>query len=452
MSLKVIELNDIAIRVGDEKGVIVSSPGFALSEGKLLELGEEAEKQARLHPTSSYNKFWHQLSIEPLVHPNVQIRHFADIAYAHLLHLAKAAEIDDDVIFAVPGNFTQQQLAILLGLVQQSPFNVIGVVDSALANSIHQIEAESVIFADIQLHQVLLTKMSVVNQELVIDSVIQVPGVGTQDFMDLMMQLVTELFVQQCRFNPQHNAESEQQLYNQLPVWLQQNDENKNSLLLELKTASAVYQAKMPKQSLIDILNDYYKKIGQQVMVLSSEQQGQFLISQAMSELPGFLPSLSHLPNLKVVNEAAVSKNCLQYREAIVRNAGEIFRVGALPLVVDKHASTLNGASKKSDKGLPTHALYSNKAFELGVLEIRNSIALNGHGAASNTISLSITGLPEYLGKIEREGDQFNLVCGEQGAVVNDKKVAGKHKLDLGDRVSFDASQDDICLIQIKDG
>ena len=61
MSLKVIELNDSAVRVGDEQGLIATSPGFALAVGKLLELGDEAKRQARLHPTSSYNKLINKL-------------------------------------------------------------------------------------------------------------------------------------------------------------------------------------------------------------------------------------------------------------------------------------------------------------------------------------------------------------------------------------------------------
>ena len=41
MNLKVIELNDNALRVGDESGILVESPGFALAvENKKLILGE----------------------------------------------------------------------------------------------------------------------------------------------------------------------------------------------------------------------------------------------------------------------------------------------------------------------------------------------------------------------------------------------------------------------------
>ncbi|HAR91106.1 MAG TPA: hypothetical protein DCR45_09045, partial [Gammaproteobacteria bacterium] len=132
MSVKIIELNDRAVHVGDETGVILQSPGFALADGSSIVLGEAAERQARLQPTNSYNKFWHELSLDPISHGN-NFRHFADIAYAHLMHLAEEAEIGGDVIFAVPGNFTRQQLAILLGLVNHTPFKAGGVVNSSVA-------------------------------------------------------------------------------------------------------------------------------------------------------------------------------------------------------------------------------------------------------------------------------------------------------------------------------
>ena len=46
MALNVIELNDRGIKVGDESGIIVQSPGFALVVDDKLEVGETAEQQA----------------------------------------------------------------------------------------------------------------------------------------------------------------------------------------------------------------------------------------------------------------------------------------------------------------------------------------------------------------------------------------------------------------------
>ena len=41
MGLKVIELNDSGIIVGDKDGIIAQSPGFAFAAEDSLEIGEE---------------------------------------------------------------------------------------------------------------------------------------------------------------------------------------------------------------------------------------------------------------------------------------------------------------------------------------------------------------------------------------------------------------------------
>lgn len=454
MSLKVIELNDNAIRVGDESGIILQSPGFALAVGDELELGDSAQQQARIHPTNSYNKYWHELSLDPISHGN-GIRHQADIAYAHLLHLAKLGEIDADVIFAVPGNFTRAQLAILLGLAKQSPFNPVGVVDSALAAALSTDHHDSVICADIQLHQVVLTKLVTENNQLKTDSLIQVPGVGSQNFMSLMMQLATGLFIQQCRFNPQHDAESEQQLYNALPHWLRQDDSNKSSLILELKTPSAVHTAKMPRESLLNNLSGHYKNIGQQIAALAAGTDVQLLLSGELAKLPGFIASLASYDKLKVLQAEAVSAGCLDYRQQIIHPEDAIQLVNSLPAkrpVGQEAASEATGSGRVESEQLPTHALFNNRAIVIDSIEIQNKERLNGNALATNCIRLSQAGLPAQLGRISKQNEEVYLDSGTQEFLLNQKPVRGKQRLKLGDHVQFGANSEAIKLIQVHNG
>ena len=449
MSLKVIELNDCGINVGDESGIIAQSPGFALAIGNSLEIGESAEQKARLQPTNSYNKYWHELNLEPLSHGN-NIRHYADLAYGQLLHLAELGQIDSEVIFAVPGNFTRQQLAILLGLAKQSPFTPVGVVDSALAAAIAAAQSDVIIYADIQLHQVVLTKLKVVDRHLTTDSVVQVPGVGNQNFMDLMMQLSTGLFIQQCRFNPQHDAASEQLLYNELPRWLRQTDEDQSSLILELKTGSTVHTAKMPRESLISNLKGYYEKINQQISALATAHDVQLFLSARMSALPGYTATLKQHPNLLVLDSHAVNAACLQYRDLITGTDEGIHLVSRLPVSGASSATTANATAKQSAAAdLPTHVLFSNRALAVGAIEIKNKVKLNGHAAAARTIVMELDSLPEDLGRIEKRAEGVFLDSGQNEVLLNDKKVSGQQPLKLGDRIRFTADSEEICLIQV---
>lgn len=476
MSLKVIELNDKAIKVGDETGVIVKSPGFALALNKELTVGEAAEQQARLHPTNSYNKFWHELNLEPLSHEN-EFRHLADIAYAHLLHLAKLGEIDGDVIFAVPGNFTRQQLSILLGLAKQCPFEVVGMVDTALAAAVSAVSSavssKSAIYVDIQLHQVVLSKVANKEGLLKVESVIQVPGVGSQNFMELMMRLVTDLFIQQCRFNPQHDAGSEQQLYNALPSWLRQDDADKNSLLLELRTEATVHTAKMPRESLVKNLSGHYRKIAQQIDALADDGDTQLLLSAGMAELPGFIASLDDSVQIQVLDPGLINSACLDYRGHIIQEDAAVYLVDSLPVnIPDSGGKHTTSAGKPTQETVhsdspdsPTHALYQNRAIAVGGIDIRNASQadlqveqqtkrqLNGSAqAATSSIVLSLADLPANLGRIEKRNNDVYLDSGNQEFLLNQTRVSGKQKLTLGDRIKFTEGSDEICLIQVKNG
>lgn len=430
MSVKVIELNDNALRVGDDSGIIVESPGFALAVDKQLQLGDVAKQQARIHPTSSYNRYLHELSMDPISNV-LGFRHFADIAYAHLVHLAEEGGVDGDAIFAVPGNFTRQQLAILLGLAQQSPFQTIGMVDSALAAAHAAAHTGSLIYAEMQLHQVVLTKIVATGDSLQRESVIQVPGVGSQNFMDLMMQLATGLFIEQCRFNPQHNAESEQQLYNALPLWLEQDGKDQNSLLLELKANTTVHTAKMPRESLINNLSRHYKSIGQQVSELAVAGDSKLLLSPEFAGLPGFRSFLGESIELELLPVGAISRAVLLNRDSIVGRDGQVALTTSLPKVAGstKANGASNSGSKVRKEEKATHVLIGSTAIPLGAVD-----------------------LPEQLGRIEKHEERFYLDSGKQAFFLNRKRVTGKHEINLGDSIQLAEGSEALRLIQVSNG
>lgn len=435
MSLKVIELNDAGVRVADDSGIVLLSPGFALSRDKTLLLGEQAEQQARLHPTRSFNRYWHELNLDPIAH-NEGIRHHADIAYAHLKHLVEAAGINGEVMFAVPGNFTRQQLAILLGLAKQCPFQTVGVVDSALAAGITVAESYPLVYAELQLHQVLLTKLRVADGNLTIESVVQVPGVGSQNFTDQMMALATNAFVQQCRFNPQHNAESEQQLYNSLPHWWRQSTQVEQGLVLELQVGDKMHTAKLPRESLITSFGNHYTRINQQVAALTADKETRVLLSAGLAALPGLHSKMGANHQLHIVDHDAVSSACLQFHEHIRSPDQGIRLVNALPLNAGRSRQSKPANKQHAANSAPTHVLYQHRALPLGKVLIRNQPTLNG-GAPAHVLQLAIAGLPEEPGQILVKDNQVFFDSGNLDYLLNDSPAKGKAQLAIGDRIQF---------------
>jgi hypothetical protein len=420
MSLKVIELNDGGIKIGSADGIVAESPGFAIVFGDSLVLGSHAEEQARLHPTASYNKYWHELSVEALNHGNY-LRHSADIAYAHLLHLAEIGEIDAETIFVMPSSYNHQQLAILLGIAKQSPIEPVGVVDTAVLAAFSAGVSSSALYLDFQLHQVVITQLAVSDGQVHSESVVQIPGVGSQNFVNLMMQEATNSFIEQCRFNPQHNAEYEQLLYNQLPAWLVQYNESQTNLVLELKTRDATHTAKLPKEGLIESLQGYYRKIRQELAPLIEDGNTHIILNKKLGAMPGFLASLPSGARKVVLEPDGICKACFENVDHIVHHSGAIHWVKSLPIKSNAQPPLTDA----SEELTPTHFLRANVAIPLQGLS---------QYCADSTIS---------------NADASVIFDSKTDYALNDKTVSGKQPLRLGDSLRFEPDQESMHVIRV---
>ena len=139
---------------------------------------------------------------------------------------------------------------------------------------------------------------------------VPVAGRGSLNFIERLMQLATTEFIRQCRYNPQHNAESEQHLYDLLEQQLMQGG---GSMTLEIKSAEQVHSAKISQASLLQALGEDYQAIDKHLQALvrgysAGTAQPRLLLSPALAVLPGLTASLSH--EAEVLDEAALHRNC----------------------------------------------------------------------------------------------------------------------------------------------
>ncbi|MES3006717.1 MAG: hypothetical protein V4751_02995 [Pseudomonadota bacterium] len=454
MTLRVLEFNDVGIRVSDDSGVLFSSPGYALVNGKRIEFGERARQQSRLNPLHCYNQFWHKLNLDAFSRPVAHYRHNADIAFSHLQDLAAATELQGDVLLAVPGSFSRQQLAILLGLIKQCSFRAVGIVDSGLAAAIDQTHSDSVIHADLQLHQVVLSKLTRQGSEMVRESVVQVPGTGWVNLSDSLLQLMNAAFIQQARFNPQHNAESEQMLLDGLPGWLRDDplaavngqggaapgaddEEARRNLLISLRHNNSVHQARLPRSSLHTRLQPFYQKIQQQLTLLDPEGRSRLLVSDRLQHLPGFHEEFGRQGGrISTLTEDAIGAACLRYHE-VLRSAPEaVHFVTRLRALGAQDAAAPNHVVTQPH---PTHALIGHSARPLldGLLLQRLLPA-----AAGEVIQ----------GEIVSDGEHHSLRNASANVLINGAAVRPLQRLELGDRVQLVGSDHGFELIRVQHG
>jgi len=482
--MKVIELNDNALTVYDENGKLCSSAGFARDNGKSLILGDEAEAECKLHPTQSYNKFWHQLSVEPLNNSSVRVRHMADLAFAHLQQVAAQAGIKENepVMIVVPRSFSREQLGILLGIAKPAGLSIAALLNLALFSSKAYVSSTvepitQVIHADMQQHQVVLTSMVVSGENgtasLTVDSVVQVPGVGWQNILDSLMLLVSDLFVEQCRLNPQKNASTEQQLYDKLPTWLKQSDED-STLSLELVTADQTYSAKLPRASLIEHLQSFYTRLSSQIDALEKTASVARLLDSRIAGLPSAIAALlsensDRTTITKGLQETDLADGC----ESIKAKAAELGREDSPLQIFDSvEVLRINSAFSQSKPKSelfrnPTHALLGNTALAVDDIRIglENSSEVNATaGGRNNPSGTTLNFLGEQgsdekleqqtqvLGRIETDASTSvtYLVEGSNLLRVNQQETSSPQRLYCGDKITVQDSTDALLLIEVR--
>ncbi len=465
MSLHVLEFNDAGLRLSDASGILLSSPGYAYVNAKEIEFGESARKRSKVYPLSSYNQFWHKLSLDPFSKPVGNFRHNADIAFSHLQDIARSAELEGEVVLAVPGSFSREQMAILLGLLKQSPMRPVGLVDAALMASIEHAHHDSVIHVDLQLHQVVLSKMQRVGTELKRESVVLVPGAGWMNISDSLMHLFTSAFIQQCRFNPQHNAASEQMLLDNLPQWLNEEgiedatddanlQENRSSLQVKLTQNNTVHQASLSRSALHSRLLPFFQKIVQQLAVIDPQGNSPVLVSDYMQCLPGLETVLSsslegNSRSALLLNERSVAQACLEYRDALHGTSEALHFVSKIS--AKQSEAPANAAGEDHAQLAPTHLLMRHQAQRLsdGIL-----ICVAKQAGQSSVHLLQATQAAgvadmQVVGEILAKGGEFILQS--KSLLINAHGLDGPQVLKLGDTISsaeFDLAAIELICVQ----
>ncbi|BFM08092.1 hypothetical protein [Halioxenophilus aromaticivorans] len=220
----ILEINDCAVRLTQAEQVL-ASPGFALFEDNWVATGDEAQTRYRLRPLNGNNNFWQQLNLDPLGNASGLIQHSGDLVYHHLSQLlADAGENGSDVrplLIAYPGFYSDEQLSLLLGICQSLNRPVAGLVNSALLFAANQPPGNYLVI-DQYLHHTLISQVAISAQQVSIEASQLLSNTGWVSLSDALARAISDEFIRHTRFNPRHDAEHEQTLYNQLPQWLEQ--------------------------------------------------------------------------------------------------------------------------------------------------------------------------------------------------------------------------------------
>ncbi len=457
MSTVVIDLNDHALTVFSADGLrLAASPAFALdhSDGAIV-VGEAAQAQWRLQPKLINNRFWDELSLEPLPQRGNAIRSHADYACEHLSAVWRAAEADgaSDAVLVVPGYFSRQQLALLLGIAREARMPVVGLIDKAVASVEDTYPGRSLMHLDMHLHRTVLTRLSQ-GARLSRSSVEVAPGVGLAALHEAWVKAIARKFVSNTRLDPLHNAAGEQQMFERLGDWLQAATES-GEVQVELEAGAKSHGVALTRQDLVDVAADAYEKVC--ALVGDTARAGDrltLLLSDRIDALPGLADALGALADVQLVHlpANAAAQGAMAHAQTLLGDGKEARFVTHVPWRVRTDAVQAPAPGAPARAGdVPSHVLYNACAYP-----IRTQYLSVGSDVSELPYGLHLT---ERLGGVSRNHCQvFANGAGvtledrsTYGTYVNGVRVQGSCMLSVGDRLRVGTPGHELQLIRVVD-
>jgi hypothetical protein len=458
-----VELNDAGIVVarasadGAARIEGEPSPGFAqLQDGKVL-LGEEAALRYRIAPLHAQNRFWQALGLEPLPWTARGIATAADLAHAHLSTVLASAVTDGagELVLAVPPGYTREQLGLLVGIANECGGVVRGLVDLGLAACSTEPPVPHLLHLDLQLHQAMATLVDAVRAESVLrrSRYELLPGAGTLAFQQAIAAIIATTFVRETRFDPLHEASTEQRLYDRLPGWLDALT-RADQVPVEIEFGTMSNRITLERAQVVQAV----ETLGGDVLrlVQAARPAGTPLrvcVSPRVAAVPGLVDRLKTLRDCTIVllPTGAAALGALQAAAHIVRPPEAIALVHRLPL--SGAVETAPGATASLDHvasdQVPTHVLFRGRAWPVTVVPL--------------AIGWSVTGAPRSLGLpagiagVSRSHCTLRQLGGQvvvedhstYGTFVNDERVGGRVALRVGDLLRLGAPGVTLELIRV---
>ncbi|MFQ3345442.1 MAG: hypothetical protein ACI97G_000897 [Porticoccaceae bacterium] len=423
MSLAVLELNDQALLIHTEQGQSISEPGFAQLTSKGIETGEVARSIAWRSPQSSFNQYWRQLNQLPLPSNQRWARHNADIAFAQIEQLLNATAAPEKLILSVPGSFSDEQMSLVTGLIDASSSQLYAVIDSALAAGLDCQNQTWIV--ELQLHQTVVSliqpqdkgtqgSIEVVQQELI-------PDLGIMTIYNSVARHISNSLVTDYRYDPLHNSEGEQTIYDQIPTWLSTLTV-KPEVTISISSPKGELPLVLRKHKIEELIESRLAKLTE---ILESTEKHDVVFTHS-GAIIGRL--VSRFATARLLSADQGCRNCFSVQQEIALESEQLHRIRSLKTGLLSDKITIN---QTHQSGYATHLLYNNQAWPLATaisIYLKNDQLSFKSGADKDaTLALMIT--DSELGVLyQQPGNEVLLPKSSQpgGSIV----IAG-HKVKL---------------------
>ena len=419
MSIALLDINDCLLQLWHaEKHV--QSPGYALLQDKQYRFGAPARAAARLQPRDINTRYWWQLSTEALQPVLGPARHTGDLVHSHLQDLYQQAGRPAEVVLAVSGSMQREQLALLLGIVQQCPFDAVGLVNRSVALASLYGGSGRIFHLEVQLHQAVVSELAESAGRIELQRTVPLPGCGLLQQQEKLVEIIASAFIRQTRFDPRRKAATEQHLYDRLPDALRALGSN-NETNIEVNG----YRARINRNELLPAGQRLFDSAPQAMGMLRTDDR--VIVDPIANLMPGLA---EQFPQMQVLAADGVRNALAQQQEEVVHRGQALSFITSLPCLEVTIAPTTpappTAAAEQATPTVaaPTHLLQEARALPLvaggsavadgwDIHRVNGNWQLRGDGVAP-----LVNGAPYQPGQVLARGDLITSGNGPDGLLI----------------------------------
>jgi hypothetical protein len=457
-----IELDDRSVSFARDGRVLSSAPS-AVWDGSTGELpGANAWRGLRRHPTAASTRHLSSLLSQPVATD----RTVALVAAELVRRLAAQSPTPEERVWvAVPARASLPGLSAMLAIARNLSLPIDGFVYSAVASVAALGLERSAIVLEVGMHHAAATYIDRDGAQVRRRRTVISERGGLMSFYQGWLELVSTTMVKRTRFDPLHDAATEQQLFDSLAGWAREAGEH--------GAANAVL-TKGTERFEVALTRDQFAQAGQslhrELVRLLHELRPAgapvaLVIPAVIGHLPGLRAELEQFVDCELVSLpdgfAAAATSSLDLPQRTDDDPVRLLRrlpVPEQPMSAESTSEDRNNPTAVT-RGLldnsrygrnvsPSHLLLNGQVFALGA----EPLVIGRLPAGPRTIALSdgLAGVSRRHCTLATEGDELVLVDHSSfGTFVNGERVAERVRVRAGDRVRIGDPGVELALIAV---
>jgi FHA domain len=436
------------------------SPGYAFVNGREVAVANSAKEVSRRHPNRSTNRFWDQLDTTPWKRGTDTSITRAEIAFRHLTAIwDRIKEFGQGVMIAVPPLYSRKQLGLLLGMTRELKMPVKGFISLPVAAYAELRPERRIFHLDIHLHRLTVTLLSQRDQLFQADFLDR-QGAGLDSVYTVWVQTIADLFVRRTRFDPLHDAVSEQALFNRLPD-IMTGLAHRSEMNLTLEAGGKSRHTTVARSSLwpqIKMLKRHLDEMVSEIEMLSGRPGHPLtlVVSHRLARLPGMVEALNGGADMEIVQlqpgAGALGAATLGGSVVQTENGTGVALITSRAFDDTRPPSKPKPERREGSVEQPTHLLYRHRAYPIS----REPLTI-GRGIESRQKEIRIEGAVNGVSRRHctiRRGDDGVLLddYSTYGTFVDGNRVSGAVPLKAGQQIRLGEPGETFELIVVVGG